>query len=280
MKTFTRDGNSNNASRNGDVLTTGNVAKGRDQEVKLYLVANVNNGHLRFVDQNTWDGVGFKNGKILVGVMTVVTDGQNQARAAFVPNEGEPDIVYDVFTILVRDEEGAEVEKSVRVKVVGENDAPVLYLEHNGDNDADPNTGNDDDRDLTEAGLLKVTVQCMPQALDNFLTAAKALLTHGGAEVADESAFDPGGAQGAELTALANLAAAARNTLNVLSQSLVDDVVAAMNQLSHAGTNAGNFQARLTSFKKAINALDPRQADNGAFVNEAYNGASGQFRGV
>ena len=54
-------------------------------------------------------------------------DGAVPGRDNNLGQSGKADVVYDVFTIIVTDEEGASVEKQVRVRITGENDAPVLF---------------------------------------------------------------------------------------------------------------------------------------------------------
>ncbi|MDB2391152.1 VCBS domain-containing protein [Alphaproteobacteria bacterium] len=63
-------------------------------------------------------------------------------------------VVYDEFIIIVTDEEGASIEKTVRVRVTGENDASILYLEHDGA-DARPAGENNDDYSAKEKGTIR-----------------------------------------------------------------------------------------------------------------------------
>ena len=62
------------------------------------------------------------------------------------------DTEFDVFQIVIIDEEGAMVVKSVRIRVNGEDDASILYLEHDLDPGEDPQTRKDDDYAVSEKG--------------------------------------------------------------------------------------------------------------------------------
>lgn len=102
------DRQSNNPLKDADVKT---VKKG----VYGWLYLNKHSGEWEYVLDNA-------------DIDTRELDGARAAQNNHFQNvpAREADVVYDIFTIIVTDEEGAAVEKLVRVRITGENDAPVL----------------------------------------------------------------------------------------------------------------------------------------------------------